>query len=153
MVLSGPDHRMVKMIRKHHLLTLATMSGSRIWTASCFYAYWEEGNALIFTTDPDTLHGKQMMEQPRVAFNIALETKVIGKIQGIQGDGSVFPAEGEHYDEIRKIYLRRFPMASLFNTTLWYLEFNYLKMTDNRLGFGTKLHWGNRDGDDSKSER
>jgi uncharacterized protein YhbP (UPF0306 family) len=43
--------------------------------------------------------------------------------------------------KLKKAYLKRFPYAIFANTNLWILKINYLKMTDNRLGFGKKLIW------------
>lgn len=49
--------------------------------------------------------------------------------------------EGELADLVKFVYLKRFPFAALMDTTLWVLQIDYAKMTDNRLGFGKKLIW------------
>jgi uncharacterized protein YhbP (UPF0306 family) len=41
----------------------------------------------------------------------------------------------------RTAYLLRFPFALAAKLDLWILEIDYVKMTDNRLGFGKKLEW------------
>ena len=38
-------------------------------------------------------------------------------------------------------YLKRFPVAALMDTQLWVVKLTFIKMTDNRLGFGKKLVW------------
>jgi uncharacterized protein len=35
----------------------------------------------------------------------------------------------------------RFPVAALMDTRLWIVRLTFIKMTDNRLGFGKKLIW------------
>jgi len=82
-----------------------------------------------------------MLINPRVAGNILLETKIPGKIIGLQLSGKVRLLHGEDQKLANKAYLMRFPVAVLMNATLWGLEPDLLKMTDNRLGFGVKLYW------------
>jgi hypothetical protein len=78
---------------------------------------------------------------PKIAGSVVLETMVIGKIQGIQFQGIVSIPEGELLSKAKRAYLLRFPMAVLMNTHLWVVKLTYIKMTDNRLGFGKKLIW------------
>jgi uncharacterized protein len=134
------DPRIIKFLKRHHVLTLATVSDSGPWTAHCFYAYMPELQAIVFTTDPETRHGRNMLTNPQVSAGIALETKVIGLIRGIQltGYATLCPAEE---GECRKAYLKRFPYALAVKLDLWILRIDHVKMTDNRLGFGKKLFW------------
>lgn len=135
------DQSFVKFFKKHHVLTIATSVNNEPWCASCFYVYLEEENCLVFTTDNTTRHGKEFIENPEVAGNIVLETTIIGKIQGIQFRGRVFLPDGELLSKARFAYLKRFPPAVLMETHLWVVRLSYIKMTDNRLGFGKKLIW------------
>lgn len=138
------DDRIVKFFRKHHVLTIATAINGEPWCANCFYVYLEEENALVFTSDADTRHGKEFILNPRVSGSVVLETMVLGKIRGIQFSGTISEPEGELLEKAKRKYLLRFPMAALMNTHLWAVRLNYIKMTDNRLGFGKKLIWSNR---------
>lgn len=83
-----------------------------------------------------------------------LETRLIGKIRGIQLTGRAWPIyPGEKRNpspgtfpsisesEARLAYLKRFPFALAVKLDLWVLTIDYVKMTDNRLGFGKKLEW------------
>lgn len=136
-----PDDRILKMVKKHHVLTLATCFDDQPWCASCFYAWMSAENAFVFTSDETTRHGKESLENQKVAANIYLETKVVGKIRGVQVSGVIEKPHGEALERVRKRYLRRFPYARLMETTMWILRPDILKMTDNRLGFGKKLIW------------
>jgi uncharacterized protein len=135
------DSRIIKFFRKHHVLTIATSVRNEPWCANCFFVYLEEENGLVFTTGTDTLHGREFTENNIVAGTVVLETMIIGKIQGIQFRGTVSEPEGELLEKVKSAYLKRFPVAALMDTRLWIVKLTYIKMTDNRFGFGKKLLW------------
>jgi len=136
-----PDPKITNFLKKHHILTLATISGDQPWVANCFYAVMEEQMAFVFTSGYETRHIQEVTQNNKVAGNVVLETSIIGKIQGIQFSGTLTKAEDEALDKASSAYLKRFPFAALMDTTLWILSIDYLKMTDNRLGFGKKMVW------------
>ena len=138
------DNKILKFFRKHHVLTIATTVNNEPWCANCFYVYLEEENSLVFTTGGDTRHGKEFGLNTLVAGTVVLETIVIGKIRGIQFQGLVSEPEGELLSKAKRAYLLRFPFAVLMDTRLWIVRLTYIKMTDNRLGFGKKLIWQQR---------
>jgi uncharacterized protein YhbP (UPF0306 family) len=135
------DERIRKFFRKHHVLTIATSTDAGPWCANCFYVYLEEENTLVFTSDTETRHGKEFLANKLVAGSVVLETRIIGMIRGIQFRGIVSEPEGDLAATARKAYLRRFPVAMLMDTHLWVVRLTYIKMTDNRLGFGKKIIW------------
>jgi uncharacterized protein len=135
------DKRIIKFFRKHHVLTIATTNDSEPWCANCFYVYLEEENALVFTSDYETRHGREFLMNSLVAGSVVLETMVLGKIQGIQFQGLVSEPADNLLSKSRTAYLLRFPVAALMDTRLWIVKLTYVKMTDNRLGFGKKLIW------------
>lgn len=135
------DEKIIRFFRRHHVLTIATCNGNEPWCANCFYVYLPERNALVFTTDEKTRHGQEFRLNSLVAGSVVLETKVIGRIRGIQFQAIVSEPEGDVMDEARKVYLKRFPVAMLMETHLWLADLVYIKMTDNRFGFGKKLIW------------
>ncbi len=131
------DEKIGRFIEKHHLLSLATFRES-LWCCSAFYAFDKESGAFIIASDERTLHIQNAKMDKRVAGTIAQETKVVGKIQGVQFTGEIFFVEDEAQ---RALYLKRFPYALAMNPTLWKIELDGIKMTDNTLGFGKKLIW------------
>jgi len=135
------ERRVIRFFRKHNVLTIATAVDNEPWCANCFYVYLEEENTLVFTTGNDTRHGKEFAKNPLVAGSVVLETLAIGKIRGIQFQGIVSEPQGEMLSKARWAYLKRFPLAVLMDTHLWIVKLTYIKMTDNRLGFGKKLIW------------
>jgi uncharacterized protein YhbP (UPF0306 family) len=135
------DKRITRFFKKHHVLTVATTADNEPWCANCFYVYLGDENALVFTTDKETRHGQEFLKNSLVAGSVVLETKIIGKIRGIQFQGIVSEPEGTLLDKAKKSYLLRFPVAILMDTHLWLVKLTFIKMTDNRLGFGKKLIW------------
>lgn len=135
------DSRIVRFFKKHHVLTIATSVDNEPWCANCFYVYLEDENALVFTTDAETRHGREFIMNRKVAGSVVLETMIVGKIRGIQFSGDVSEPSGKLLEKVRVSYLRRFPVATLMETRLWMVRLTHIKMTDNRLGFGKKLIW------------
>jgi len=136
-----PEKRITNFIKKHHVLTLATIFDNNVWCANCFYSYYEELNCLVFTSDANTKHIKDAIKNNSIAGSIVLETSVVGKIQGIQFKGSFLEPDKELLKKLKSNYLLRFPFAIISKTKIWAINLTYIKMTDNRLGFGKKLIW------------
>jgi len=136
-----PEKRITTFIHKHHIFTLATSANNLPYTCSCFYVYLDELNLFVFTSDYGTRHVNELLAQPRVAGAIALETTMIGKIQGIQFLGLSQLLEGDLYETALSAYLKKFPIATFKKLILWSIRPDFMKMTHNRLGFGTKLIW------------
>ena len=123
---------------RHHVLTLATATAEGTpYCAACFYAYDKRRNIIIFTSDETTLHAQQMAANSTVAVAINLETRIVGKVQGIQICGTA--RRGDEAD--KSIYIKRFPYAALAPLNIWVVEPTFMKLTDNTLGFGKKLIW------------
>jgi hypothetical protein len=125
-----------RFIGEHHLLSLATR-GERLWCCSMFYAYDADNVAFVVASDETTEHIHNVLKNLRVAGTVALETKTVGKIQGIQ-----FVGEMERCPEgLKNLYFEAFPYARIMNPTLWMIRLDEVKMTDNTLGFGKKIIW------------
>ncbi|NPA68015.1 MAG: hypothetical protein GXO50_05340 [Chlorobi bacterium] len=133
--------RIKDFINEHHVLTLATSRDNVPYCASCFYVYSDRFNVFVFSSDEGTKHVGDVKINDRVAGTVVLETSVSGKIRGIQFTGRMYVPEGDIKKEIERLYLERYPFARLMNIRLWVLEPDFIKMTDNRLGFGKKLIW------------
>ena len=130
------DKKIAAFIKKHHLLSLAT-EGERLWCCSMFYAYDEVEKTFIVASDESTEHMENVAQNARVAGTVALETKTVGKIQGIQFTGKMERCP----DALQTLYFEVFPYARIMNSTLWRIRLDELKMTDNTIGFGKKISW------------
>ena len=133
------DKKITDFISEHHVLTITTVANNQPYTANCFFVYNEDSNSFLFTSDPKTRHGVEMLANNKVAANIVLETKAVGKIQGLQITGVVEALEGSADKKAKLKYLKHYPYAVLKLETMWELKVNFFKLTDNRMGFGKKL--------------
>lgn len=132
------DERIVKFIKRHHVLTLATTDEQGMpYVANCFYAYDKERNLFVVTSDTTTRHGGDMEQRAEVALSIVLETRIVGRIEGLQ----VCATAERGDDKARSCYIKRFPYAAVAPLSLWMLRPTMMKLTDNTLGFGKKLIW------------
>jgi uncharacterized protein YhbP (UPF0306 family) len=134
--------KIAMFVRRHHVMTVATVGADGgPWVAHVFYAWLAAENLFVFTSDTSTRHGAEMLTDSRVAAGIALETRTVGRVQGLQIEGRVHRAEAGELESARTAYLRRFPYAVVAPLSLWVLEPTLLKLTDNTLGFGKKIIW------------
>ena len=140
-IMNIPDKKIVEFIKKHHVLTLATSVDNIPYCSNCFYVYLEDENMFVFTSDNDTKHVQDVLQNSYVGGSVVLETSIIGKIQGIQFNGKMYLPKGNLKKKAKKIYMKRYPFAVLMKTQLWVVESDFIKLTDNRLGFGKKLIW------------
>ena len=131
------DKKIVNFIQKHHVISISFFNRDKLHSANCFYIFLENPPRFIVASGEETLHVKFARENPKVSGTIHLETKEIGKIQGIQFNGNW----GEAKSDEKKIYLKRYPYAIALNPKLWRIDIEYLKFTDNTLGFGKKLEF------------
>jgi len=125
-------------LSKHHVLTLATTDGIEISACNLFYAFDIEKISFVVASSDDTAHIKNITKNQKVAGTVVLETKVVGKIEGVQFRGDFLPLEDE---VLKKLYFSKFPYALAMSPKLWQIKIDYFKLTDNTLGFGKKIIW------------
>jgi uncharacterized protein len=136
-----PDKRIIEFIKNHHLLTLATSKDNIPYCCNVFYVYNAKNKSLIFSSETKTKHATDFIDNPNVAASIALETKDVEKIQGVQILGKIVEPKGEEIDNATKQYLKEFPYAKKMKLYLWEMKLTFIKMTHNKLGFGKKIIW------------
>lgn len=134
-----------RYLSKNHVLALCAHADGDIWSANCFYVADIERMSLYFMTELKTRHGSLMHKNPHVVGTIATQPKTVALIQGIQYSGSATLLEGEEDRAARALYCEHFPVAAAMKAPVWQLRLDEIKMTDNTLGFGTKLMWKRED--------
>lgn len=122
----------------HHVLSLATSSGDELSVCNLFYAYDKYSTSFIVASSDDTTHIQNILKNNKIAGSIVLETKTIGKIQGLQFRGEFSQLEDTN---LSKLYFKEFPTSIVMKPRLWQIKIAWFKMTDNTLGFGKKLIW------------
>jgi len=130
--------KIIRFLSEHHVMSLATSYEKELSVCSLFYVYDVQSRRFIVASSDDTTHIKHIKQNSKVAGNILLETKSVGKIQGLQFRGIFIELTQK---ELKKLYFKAYPYALALNPKLWSIEVEWFKMTDNRLGFGKKIIW------------
>lgn len=131
------DERILEFIKNEQLLSWAMSDEKGIYIANAFYTFDEENLAFIIASHEDTKHIKLASKNPNIALNIAKESK-IAFLKGIQAKAKFKSASKKQI----KIYFLKFPFAKLDKSAKIYaLELEWLKFTNNALGFGKKLEF------------
>jgi uncharacterized protein len=108
---------------------------------SCFYAFDEERNLLYFKSG-SSAHHSEILVQNRVVAGTIQQDKVNSlAIKGIQFSGRILDPNNELCSNADSGYHKRFPFALTMPGDIWTLQLETIKMTDNTLSFGKKLHW------------
>jgi uncharacterized protein len=134
--MSSDLDKIVNFINKHHVMSLATSADSELSVCNLFYAFNEKEVSFVVASSDDTTHIQNIVKNPNIAGSIVLETKTIGKIQGLQFKGEFLELKDA---SLKKLYFKAFPYALAMSPKLWQIKVDYLKMTDNNLGFGKKI--------------
>lgn len=135
------EKRIRKFIAEQKVLTMSTANDNNPYSATCFYAFDEANNLLIFSSDNSTKHIQQALVNTSVSGTINREVTTVAKIQGIQFLGDFISPDDEQQEMFYQVYYKRFPFAKAKPAPIWAIELTWVKMTDNTLGFGKKLEW------------
>lgn len=123
-------------LQQHHVLNLATTFDGELSVCSVFYGFSKELKSFVIASSKDTLHIQHILKNKNVAGSVVLETKTVGKIQGVQFRATCKKLENK---ELQKLYFKLFPQAIVMKPVLWQIDVKSFKMTDNRFGFGKKI--------------
>lgn len=119
------------------LLSLAVLRDNLPYCFSAFYAYDVQNKELIISSSSDTQHIKAIFSNRHVSGTIALDTKFVARIKGVQFTGQIRSAD----ERAATLYLKRFPFARAMDAEFYTIRLDWMKLTDNTLTFGKKLIW------------
>lgn len=135
------DKRIRDFIIEQKVLTIATSVNNQPYCASCFYAFDAENVMLIFSSEDTTKHIADACKNNMISGTINKENKTVAKIQGIQFQGEFIRPEKDQSIKFYEIYYKKYPFARAKPAPIWAIHLDWIKMTDNTLGFGSKLIW------------
>jgi uncharacterized protein len=135
------DEKIETFLREQSVVTIATSVNNQPYCASCYFAFVEGDNLLAFKSDTDTRHIEEAMKNELVAGTVLPDKIVTAKPKGVQFTGIFKKADDEQGEHAKKAYLKKYPVAGLFRGSIWYIELNRIKFTDNTLVFGKKVLW------------
>ena len=107
----------------------------------CYYAFDANEGLLYFKTGDQNQHMLWMQQQPQIAGTILPDKLNKLQVKGIQFNGTLLPVGDVATRQASKRYHLKFPLALAIAGTVQTIRLDQIKMTDNSLGFGTKLIW------------
>ena len=132
------DERIVKFFKKMHLASVCAIDDDgQPYAFSAFYAFDELNFTLLLASCDESSHVKFLKNSKLVAGTVALDTKIVGKIEGVQFQGVMREAS----ESGREIYFKRFFYAKAMDPKIWSISLEKVKFTSNTLGFGKKIFW------------
>ncbi|WP_103576648.1 pyridoxamine 5'-phosphate oxidase family protein [Campylobacter concisus] len=136
------DERIVKFLKKMNLASVCAIDDDgQPYAFSAFYTFDELNFSLLLASSDDSSHVKFLKNSKLVAGTVALDTKIVGKIEGVQFQGVMSEASASE----REIYFKRFFYAKAMDPKIWCINLEKLKFTSNTLGFGKKIKWERSD--------
>jgi|GEM_PF-507197 len=136
-----PDSSITKFISLQTVLSMASFDEFYPHCASCFYAYHEGWNAVVFKSDPSTNHIVLSQKHSFVAGTILPDVLKKGITQGIQFKGIFISPDGHLEEEAEKVYYSKYPFARAMGGHIWVIELTDIVFTDKVFSIGKKLHW------------
>lgn len=108
---------------------------------NCFYTFEEEHHVLIFKSSTGTTH--QKLTKPMASISGTILPNVIDtlKLKGVQFTGKIIENEEIDKLQLNTKYLKKYPMSIAVMGYVWAVRLDFLKFTDNTLGFGNKTTW------------
>jgi len=141
--------RIGSFLADHHVMSLATVGPSGPHATNLFYAC--DGLALIWVSEPDTRHSREIEADSRVAATIAPDYSDFAAIRGVQVAGTARRIVAEDHRmrylallEARYPFLRQLTAGpaklrqAYAGISVYRLEPARLVMIDNTKGFGHK---------------
>src|ERR1035437_8914452 len=116
------DKKISAFILAQTALTIATSVDNVPYCATCFYAYIEKENLLIFKSETETKHISDAVSNNQVAGSILVDKTEIGKIKGIQFNGIFLTPKDAQLKDAQKAYYFKYPYAAAMKGDLWAIE-------------------------------
>ncbi len=111
------------------------------YSFSCFYAIDIKEALLYFKSSPDSNHAGFLLANPIVAGTILPDKLNKLQVKGIQLSGTVLKFDDTLAQHASLHYYKSHPMAMAMSGEIWTIKINWIKYTDNTLGFGKKIIW------------
>lgn len=142
--------RILELLARHHVLSLACRDAQGSWAAAVFYV--NDGLDLYFMSSPASRHARSLAFDPCLAGEIHGPAEDWRSIVGLQLSGQAEELSAAASASARALYGRRFPFAAgngadpaldkALQKAAWYrLRVNEAVIIDNSRGFGQRVHW------------
>jgi uncharacterized protein YhbP (UPF0306 family) len=111
---------------------------------NCFYAFDETNNLLIFKSSLGTTHHEFIKPAGCVSGTILPNKIDFLKIKGVQFLAKLLSTKEVDELKLSFKYIKQHPMSIAIGGYIWAARLEFVKLTDNTLGFGNKITWNNK---------
>ncbi len=127
-------------------MVLATRGPDGTPRATPVYFAADHTLRLIFLSDPDSAHSRNLVSAPQTSVAIYPEERDWRRLRGVQMTGHAAAIEGSEAELARRAYARRFPFVSELAQALdasrtYAFRPSWVRLIDNRRGFGFQHEW------------
>lgn len=131
-----------KFLNQNKVITVCLVNEKcQPYCINCFYVFDEISKCLIFKSSHGTQHQGLIMDSAGAAGTILPETINPLKLKGIQFTGKLISATEIDALNLNSKYLKKYPFSIAMMGYIWAVKLEFLKFTDNTLGFGNKTIW------------
>ena len=136
------NKNIVDFINKNQIATVCfTNELNQPYCMSCFYCFIEDSAILIFKSSYGTSHDSFIKKNNYLAGTITGEQIDLTKLKGIQFKGKLIDEQEINNKRLNFFYIKKYPLSIAIPGYLWGVQLEYVKFTDNTMGFGNKTIW------------
>jgi uncharacterized protein YhbP (UPF0306 family) len=114
-------------------------NANKPYCINCFYCFDELSNVLIFKSSLGTTHQNYLIPFGNVSGTILPDVLDTLKLKDLQFTGTII--QKAEADKLSLSYLKKYPMSMAIAGYSWGIKLEFMKFTDNTLGFGNKIIW------------
>jgi uncharacterized protein len=108
---------------------------------SCFFAFNSGNGLLYFKSQSSSEHSRMLLKRLDVAGTILPDKLKVIALKGVQFKGTVLDFSDTLCNNASSHYHKKYPFALAKSGEVWTIKLDFIKMTDNTKGFGTKIIW------------
>lgn len=108
---------------------------------TCYYLFNSTEQLLYYKSSFNTTHSVNILANANVAGTILPNKLNKLQVMGVQFEGIVLHTDDPIVQVASIAYHKKYPMALAVPGSVWVIQLNHIKYTNNALGFGKKLHW------------
>jgi len=140
--------RIVAFLNLHHVMSLATVGPQGPHAANLFYT--RDGMSLLWVSDPDSRHSRDIAVNPQVAATVAPDYADFADIRGVQIHGTAREETAAERARLLALIEQRYPFlrqlaaappalrAAYAQIAVYRLTPRSIVLIDNTKGFGHK---------------
>ena len=136
------NNRLIDFIEGQKIASICCVDKNHTpYCFSCFYAFDKEKKLIYFKTSAQSHHALVFIQNPVVAGTIQPDKLSLLAIKGVQFTGTIVSTNSNLCLNADEVYHKKYPFARAMPGEVYTIQPDFIKMTDNTLGFGKKITW------------